>query len=234
RGGVSGIRSRLRRRVALRLPEVVRRIVPRPRALGSDRLGRLRDAGGPGGDDRGQRAFEWSGRKAEASAPWRGSCVLWGDRLWAGAPKPERCEEDRAGPPGIPGAPGDQDGWESFMSETPKSEVRIPDRPKIPEVREETTLVLGKAVPIQVENPGMISRRIPIAVSCAQCGDKMTRDPATVPFQTGPFKGGFLCKECWVLYWDEHPEILAAAASGQWVKIEARASRVKRAAAGPH
>jgi len=118
------------------------------------------------------------------------------------------------------------------MSETPKSEVRIPDRPKIPEVREETTLVLGKAVPIQVENPGMISRRIPIAVSCAQCGDKMTRDPATVPFQTGPFKGGFLCKECWVLYWDEHPEILADAASRQWVKLEARAIRVKRAGAG--
>ena len=117
------------------------------------------------------------------------------------------------------------------MSETPKSEVRIPDRPKIPEVREETTLVLGKAVPIQVENPGMISRRIPIAVSCAQCGDKMTRDPATVPFQTGPFKGGFLCKECWVLYWDEHPEILADAASRQWVKLEARAIRVKRAGA---
>ena len=121
------------------------------------------------------------------------------------------------------------------MSETPKSgqqEVRIPDRPIIPAVREETTLVVGKAVPIPVENPGMISRRIPIAVSCAQCGDKMTRDPATVPFQAGPYKGGFLCKECWIIYWDEHPEILAAAASRQWVKSEARAIRVKRAGAG--
>jgi hypothetical protein len=121
------------------------------------------------------------------------------------------------------------------MSETPKTqqkEVRIPERPVIPAVREETTLVLGKVVPIQVENPGMISRRIPIAVSCAQCSEKMMRDPATVPFQTGPYKGGFLCKECWILYWDEHPEILADASSRQWVKLEARAIRVKRAGSG--
>jgi len=121
------------------------------------------------------------------------------------------------------------------MSETPKSqqqEVRIPERPKPPAVREEVTLVLQKVVPIQVENPGMISRRIPIPVSCIQCGDKMTRDPATVPFQTGPYKGGFLCGECWVLYWDEHPEILADAASRQWVKAQARAILIKRAGAG--
>ena len=121
------------------------------------------------------------------------------------------------------------------MSDTPRiqpKEVRIPEKPTIPSVREEVTLVLGKAVPIQVENPGMISRRIPIAVSCAQCGDKMTRDPATVPFQTGPYKGGFLCKECWILYWDEHPEILADASSRQWVKAEARSIRMKRAGAG--
>lgn len=121
------------------------------------------------------------------------------------------------------------------MSETPKTqqkEVRIPDRPVPPAVREETTLVLGKVTPIQVENPGMISRRMPIPVSCAQCGEQMTRDPSTVPFQTGPYKGGFLCRECWVLYWDEHPEILADAGSRQWVKVEARAIRVKRAGAG--
>jgi hypothetical protein len=119
------------------------------------------------------------------------------------------------------------------MSETPKAqqEVRIPDRPKIPEVREETTLVVGKVVPIQVENPGMISRRVPIAVSCAQCGDKMTRDPATVPFQTGPYKGGFLCSDCWILYWDEHPEILADVASRQWVRAKALAIRMKRVGA---
>lgn len=120
------------------------------------------------------------------------------------------------------------------MSETPKvqQEVRIPERPKPPAVREEVTLVLQKVVPIQVENPGMISRRIPIPVSCIQCGEKMTRDPATVPFQTGPYKGGFLCTECWVLYWDEHPEILADAASRQWVKAQARAILIKRAGAG--
>jgi hypothetical protein len=119
------------------------------------------------------------------------------------------------------------------MSETPKvTEVRIPEKPTPPAVREETTLVLGKVVPIPVENPGMISRRVPIPVSCAQCGEKMTRDPATVPFQAGPYKGGFFCRECWVLYWDEHPELMADAASRQWAKMEARAIRVKRAGAG--
>jgi hypothetical protein len=119
------------------------------------------------------------------------------------------------------------------MSEAPKiKEVQIPPRPTPQPDREETTLVIGKVVPIPVENPGMISRRTPVPVLCAQCGDRMTRDPATVPFQTGQYKGGFFCRECWILYWDEHPEILADAASRQWVLVEARAIRVKRAGAG--
>lgn len=119
------------------------------------------------------------------------------------------------------------------MSETPKApEVRIPERPTPPAIREETTLVVGKAVPIPVENPGMLSRRAPIRVSCAQCGERMMRDPSAAPFQNGPFKGGFFCKDCWVLYWDEHPELLADAASRQWVRAEARTIHAKRVGAG--
>lgn len=119
------------------------------------------------------------------------------------------------------------------MSESPKvKEVQIPPKPTPAPEREAVQLVLSKIVPIQVENPGMISRRVPVPVSCAQCGEKMTRDPATVPFQTGQYKGGFFCRECWILYWDEHPEILADAASRQWVKSEARAIRVRRVGEG--
>lgn len=120
------------------------------------------------------------------------------------------------------------------MSETPKAqkEVRIPDRPKPSPDREEATLVLGKVSPIPVENPGMISRRVPIFVTCAQCNEKVERQPAAVPFQAGMYKGGFLCSECWILYWDEHPEMVADEASRQWVKIAARSIRVKRAGAG--
>lgn len=119
------------------------------------------------------------------------------------------------------------------MSEAPKiKEIQIPPKPTPAPEREAVQLVLQKVVPIPVENPGMISRRIPVPVSCAQCGDKMTRDPATVPFQTGQYKGGFFCRDCWVLYWDEHPEILADVASRQWVKAEARSIQVKRTGSG--
>lgn len=118
------------------------------------------------------------------------------------------------------------------MSDPKIKDIQIPAKPIPPLVREEVTLVLGKAVPIPVENPGMVSRRIPIAVSCAQCDARMTRDPATAPFRTGQFKGGFLCRDCWVLYWDDHPEMLADVKSRQWVLAEARSIRLRRAGAG--
>jgi hypothetical protein len=121
------------------------------------------------------------------------------------------------------------------MNDTTKAgEINIPVKPvQVPaKDREEVTLVLVPIVPIPVENPGMVSRRIPIPVSCAQCGSRMTRDPSTVPFRVGPFKGGFLCRECWILYWDDRPELLADVKSRQWVSGQAREIRLKRVGDG--
>lgn len=121
------------------------------------------------------------------------------------------------------------------MTMGPQHEVRIPERPTPGAPKpEETTLTVDqtKVQPMRVENPGMTVRRSPVALLCAQCGAQMTRDPATVPFGSGPWKGGFLCKECWVLHWDEHPELLADAESRRWVSQEARSIRLKRVGGG--
>jgi len=120
------------------------------------------------------------------------------------------------------------------MSDTRKAaDVEIPPKPVPTPPGEEVTLVLAKVVPIPVSNPnGPAVRRAPIPISCAQCGCRMTRDPATVPFRVGPYKGGFLCRDCWVLYWDDHPEMLADAQSRQWVQGESRSIRLRRAGAG--
>lgn len=114
-------------------------------------------------------------------------------------------------------------------------ETRIPDRPAPGAQKpEEATLTAAqtKAQPMPVENPGMMARRVPVTLFCAQCGSKMTRDPAAVPFRSGQWKGGFLCQECWVLYWDEHPELLADAQSRRWVSQQARSIRLKRVGGG--
>ncbi len=102
--------------------------------------------------------------------------------------------------------------------------------PGIPPAEEQ--VVVGKVQPFQVENPRILARKIPIPISCAQCGAKTKRSSTARPFQDGPFKGGFLCGECWILFWDDHPEVLADAKSRQWAAREARAIRVKRAGAG--
>lgn len=114
-------------------------------------------------------------------------------------------------------------------------ETKIPERPApgAPKAEEATlTAAQTKPQPLAVENPGMMARRAPVSLLCAQCGVQMTRDPAATPFKTGPWKGGFLCKDCWVLYWDEHPELIADASSRGWVAQQARSIRLKRVGGG--
>lgn len=118
------------------------------------------------------------------------------------------------------------------MGEASKEEVRIPVKPTPPPpVNSEEFVRLEKVEPIQVENPGLV-RRMAIPVSCAQCGSRMERSATASPFKDGPFKGGYFCKDCWMIFWDEHPEVLADRKSREWVEREARSIRIKRAGNG--
>lgn len=118
------------------------------------------------------------------------------------------------------------------MSEVVKSEVRIPSKPTPPPPANPDEFVrLEKVEPLQVENPGLV-RRMAIPISCAQCGSRMERSATASPFKDGPFKGGYFCNSCWMIYLDEHSEILADKKSRDWVEREARSIRLKRAGNG--
>lgn len=67
-------------------------------------------------------------------------------------------------------------------------------------------------------------------LGCAQCQGPIRVPPAGDPFSQGPYRGRYLCADCWTLYWDEHPEDLADDASRQYVREEAKQIRLKRGA----
>jgi hypothetical protein len=52
--------------------------------------------------------------------------------------------------------------------------------------------------------------------------------PAGEPFKNGQYKGRFWCSECWVLYWDSHPQDLTDEASRDYVAQEASAIRLRK------
>lgn len=122
----------------------------------------------------------------------------------------------------------------------------LPDAPRpplspeqIPTVRAEPRREIvpagdpvARAEPITVDNPGFVTRKQPIGTTCAQCGAKTSVKPGSLPFSSGPYKGGFLCPDCWTLFWDEHPELLGDAKSRAVVAEEARRIRLKRAGDG--
>lgn len=111
---------------------------------------------------------------------------------------------------------------------TPVPEVKAKPRREIIPAGDPT----AASQPLTVENPGFMTRKVPIVTTCAQCGAHTTRNPGTTPFSTGQYKGGFFCRECWTLYWDEHPELLGDAKSRAMVAEEARRIRLKRAGDG--
>lgn len=48
------------------------------------------------------------------------------------------------------------------------------------------------------------------------------------PFREGPLKGGFLCRECWILEWDENSWYLADESTREWIAEEASRIRDRR------
>lgn len=66
-------------------------------------------------------------------------------------------------------------------------------------------------------------------LGCAQCGDRLRVPPAGDPFSGGPWRGRYLCADCWTLYYSEHPEHLADQPTVEFVRKEAEEIRLKRA-----
>ena len=115
------------------------------------------------------------------------------------------------------------------MNESEKVQaIPIPPKPA-PKPPTDEKIVIKKVQPMPVENSLLVGRKVPVAVLCAECGQKMTRTPTARPFSEGPHKGGFRCQSCWALYWDEHPELLANQESRRLVANQAREIRIKRA-----
>lgn len=59
---------------------------------------------------------------------------------------------------------------------------------------------------------------------CGKCGAPIGREgqaPGGAPFSTGPYKGRYVCMDCWTLHWDQHPEELADEMSREYVAQEA-------------
>ncbi len=83
--------------------------------------------------------------------------------------------------------------------------------------------------PVKVSYPALLTRPAGVATSCAKCGSPVHRTPSAVPFKGGPYQGGFLCSECWILDWEDNPDIAADAATRQWLSEEARRIKMRRA-----
>lgn len=124
------------------------------------------------------------------------------------------------------------------LPEAPKDpEAPAPQKSEAPPTKRPRDIVpagdpVESGKPMGVENPGFVTRKVPLATTCAQCGTRTNRAPGAMPFSSGPYKGGFLCPDCWTLYWDEHPELLGDAKSRAGVAEEARRIRLKRAGEG--
>ncbi len=87
------------------------------------------------------------------------------------------------------------------------------------------------AVPLDPTRGVPIRRKL-VPVLCKRCGANTQRTPSSTPFIEGPYKGGFLCQDCRVLDWADHPEIAGDAGTRQWIEEEARRIHLKRAGEG--
>jgi hypothetical protein len=101
-----------------------------------------------------------------------------------------------------------------------------------PEAPRPAENVLPKQGSVPLTNQEFVTRKVPLAVVCAQCGAKTKRAPDAMPFKEGKYKGGFLCEDCWVLYWEDNPDDVADANTRKWVEQRAREIRLKRAGDG--
>jgi hypothetical protein len=69
-------------------------------------------------------------------------------------------------------------------------------------------------------------------MGCGQCGGALRIPPSGDPFTGGPWRGRYLCQDCWTLYYADHPEHLADPETVDFIQKEAEYIKVKRAVEG--
>lgn len=81
------------------------------------------------------------------------------------------------------------------------------------------------------EDPKVYAAKVEAAaLGCAECKGSIKSPPVGDPFSSGPYRGRYLCPDCWTLVYADHPEHLADAASVAYCKREADRIRTERAA----
>lgn len=82
------------------------------------------------------------------------------------------------------------------------------------------------------EDPKVFKAKCEAAsLGCAQCQAVILPNPPKGdPFSSGPYRGRFLCSDCWTIVYAEHPEQLADSESVAYCKREADRIRSERAA----
>lgn len=77
------------------------------------------------------------------------------------------------------------------------------------------------------DSPAAAANEAAARLGCGICGGAIRLSPnASDPFSEGPYRGRYWCADCWTLYWHEHPEHLADAASKRYVSEQA--TRIKK------
>lgn len=88
---------------------------------------------------------------------------------------------------------------------------------------------VSKAANFECESAVVVKTRCDaVGLGCGVCRGAVRSNPRSDPFAAGPWRGRYLCSDCWVLYWCEHPEDLADEASRQSMNDEAKQIRFKR------
>lgn len=68
-------------------------------------------------------------------------------------------------------------------------------------------------------------------LGCAECSGKIKTPPeGGAPFSSGPWRGRYLCADCWTIFYAEHPEHLADQESIDYCRREAEQIKSDRAA----
>lgn len=81
------------------------------------------------------------------------------------------------------------------------------------------------------EDPKVYQAKVDAAkLGCAECGGKIKSPPVGDPFSSGPYRGRYLCPDCWTIVYADHPEQLADAESVAYCKREAERIKTERAA----
>jgi hypothetical protein len=81
------------------------------------------------------------------------------------------------------------------------------------------------------EDPKAYAAKVEAAkLGCAECKASVKNPPVGDPFSSGPYRGRYLCSDCWTIVYAEHPEMLADPESVSFCKREAERIKTERAA----